>query len=183
MTNNIEIEILTDREAALIAHIKSENEKTRKWVAEDPENRFAGLLLDEISHWRELGIDSVAELERYELATQAYDLHKEAYGFRARWDDIYNQKLEDLKVLVDELSAKVHAQVEREEAEQSLNAEEFEKRIESIIESGAGDRATALRWIVDAQRDVDDYATGDYIRWSLNLPYKYESEFNSVLAS
>ena len=51
--------------AALSAHLKADNDKTRAWVSEDPENRFAGLLSEDVQHWAEYGIYTIQELQEY----------------------------------------------------------------------------------------------------------------------
>lgn len=49
----------------LIAYIKAQNEKSRAWVAADPQNRMAGLLCEDAAHWQAYGIDTVEKLENY----------------------------------------------------------------------------------------------------------------------
>ncbi len=64
------------------------------------------------------------------------------------------------------------AQLRREE-ESRLEAEataRFEKSVESLIASGAGDRATAIRWMHEAN---DTNYDGEYLCYQLGLPYGY----------
>lgn len=41
------------------------NAESAAWVAEDPDNRFAGELCNDPAHWAEYGVTTVAELEAY----------------------------------------------------------------------------------------------------------------------
>ena len=47
---------------------------------------------------------------------------------------------------------------------------EFEARVASVIETGAADRATALRWIADADGCADDLEHLCYVN---GLPFSY----------
>lgn len=69
----------------LLAHINAENAKTEAWVAEDPENRWAGLITNDMKHWADYGIHTVAEYEQYMLDMSYSDLYKEIYGVRPRY--------------------------------------------------------------------------------------------------
>ena len=71
-----------------------------------------------------------------------------------------------------------HAEEEAEAEKASIN--EFEKRVSDTIESGAGDRTTALRWIMQAENMENEHDAG-YICYCLNLPYSYEKEFEQFV--
>ena len=65
----------------------------------------------------------------------------------------------------------------REKEEQQLAIAEFEHRVMETIRHGAGDRKTAIRWIVDGL-DVDgDYS---YACYKLGLPYEMATELRGV---
>ena len=177
---------MTAEETLLVSHIREENAIWEAWVAEDPENRFAVMVTSDIDHWRDYGIHSVADYEKYELAANIVDTHKEAYGFKPHWGHLMSLSMEELEEESRQVSAAAQAAYEQEEQQKADSAKEFEDRISKTISMGAGDRETALRWIMDAEIPEEDrgtqLATADYIRWSLNLPYSYESEFKTVLA-
>ena len=172
--------------AALLAHIQAKNAKTLAWVAEDPTNRWAGTLVEDLDHWTQDDIHTPEAFEHYMLATAAYDAHKDAYGFKPDWRVVNAMSDSELREWLDHLFAECERQVLEQEAAEKAKADEFEARIQDVIESGAGDRATALRWIMDAEIPEEDrgtqLATADYVRWSLGLPYSYESEFKTILA-
>lgn len=77
---------MTDEQASvLIGYIKNQNEQTKKWVAQDPKNRFAGLLCEDIEHWEEYGIATIEQLESYlnaeaEAANQVYRDFEDSKG-------------------------------------------------------------------------------------------------------
>ena len=91
----------------LAEYLRERNAKTEAWVAEDPANRWAGMYTEDLNHWAEMGITTVAELERYEMETSIWDLFKDVHGFRPRNIDFKSMTDEDLKseyrVLIDEL--------------------------------------------------------------------------------
>lgn len=93
----------------LIKHIKSLNDETRAWVAEDPENRWAGLYVEEADFWAERGITTVEEFEFDSMASTIYDLYKDVHGIRPRWinfDEMSYEELDSMyKSLLDELDA------------------------------------------------------------------------------
>lgn len=101
------------------------------------------------------------------------DLHKDVYGFRphrgayAAWaamsDDEKQAEWNRLCSRLDEVMA------ERKEEERHA-IEEFEKRVANVIAMGAGDRETALRWIMDASDSDGDW---DYLCYHCDLPYGY----------
>lgn len=63
----------------LIEHIKAENEKTRLWVNESPETRFASLFTENPRHWREMGIESVEQFKAYLDAENEKEQRKANY--------------------------------------------------------------------------------------------------------
>jgi hypothetical protein len=101
------------------------------------------------------------------------DASKDAYGSRRRLN-IHEYTVAELEELCDYYSAEAAAECERENAAQLEAEARFEKTIANLIESGAGDRETAVRWIRDAQEDHDRAYGDDYIKYSLGLSYSYD---------
>lgn len=100
--------------------------------------------------------------ERNDLLNIMSDMHKDAYGFRPR--HINYDAFTDA-----ELEAECDSYQEVMEKNESLEAkrleadlETFEALINKTIALGAGNRKTALRWIVDGANDWDAEA----IVWS-----------------
>tara|TARA_R110000868_G_scaffold245626_6_gene502198 strand:+ start:4585 stop:4935 length:351 start_codon:yes stop_codon:yes gene_type:complete len=76
---------LTQDQIKLQAHIEAQNAKSAAWVAVDPANRFAGMVVSDPIHWaKNYNVKSVAEYE-FEMALSTYsDCYKDCHGFRPR---------------------------------------------------------------------------------------------------
>ena len=102
------------------------------------------------------------------------DLHKDAYGFRptqgfwAQWEAMND---DGKQAEWDSLCDALYASNEEEELRQQRAIVEFEGLVETTIESGASDRETALRWIMEASTMCD----GDwsFLAYEHGLPYNY----------
>lgn len=102
------------------------------------------------------------------------DLHKDAYGFRPRGDFWKNWDAstdEQRQAEWDSLLEALERSVAQEKAEQALAIERFEKLVAKTIASGAGDRATALRWIMDAS--AVNNSDWEFLSYNHGLPYGY----------
>ena len=111
------------------------------------------------------------ELSKLEQAQATYwDMHKDAYGVRPRCIDTSTWTIEDFEaefVILGQAIAE--ADIERKETEEKATVV-FEQRIYTLIHAGAKDRATALRWIHEAEETMGD---DDYLAYTLGLPYQY----------
>ena len=111
------------------------------------------------------------ELSELEQAQSIYwDMYKDAYGVRPRGIDTSSWTLEqfhDEFVILGQSIA--HAEIERKQSEEKATVA-FEQRIQSLIDAGAKDRATAMRWIHEAE---DTNGDDEYLAWTLGLPYMY----------
>lgn len=104
------------------------------------------------------------------------DLHKDAFGFRpsqtwwTEWDASDEEGKQQLwDWLLEALDAEMEAQRKRDE--RAIN--EFEDRVNSLVQLGAPDRLTAIRWIVESLEltETDLCYGADYVCYRLNLPY------------
>ena len=80
----------------LIKHIEAINAKTQKWIDEDPTNRWAGMITTDPEHWKEYGITTPAQYDRYMLEQAVYETHKSAYGVKGRhyaFDNMTHQEI------------------------------------------------------------------------------------------
>lgn len=111
------------------------------------------------------------ELSRKEqLAATHYDFYKDVHGIRPRWMNYDAMTEQELEVELDNLSKEAEVVAAREAAEQAVAIERFEARVTDIISSGAQNRETAIRWIMDAEdADGDD----EFLCYLLGLPYGY----------
>ena len=78
------------------------------------------------------------------------DLHKDAYGFRPRIHNFYESTPEEKQKIWDATILDMNAEQEAEEARTATRLKEFKAEVDIVINTfGAGDRATALKWITD----------------------------------
>ena len=93
------------------------------------------------------------------------DLHKDAYGFRPRGHEYY----EALPARKQEIWVKVCEDLEAAQEEEARQAEEavaeFKAQITKVIEAGAGNRITALRWMTSTETF---YHSQDVEHWVYN---------------
>ena len=117
----------------------------------------------ELKSWDEMTV-----LEQY--ACQFWDMYKDAYGVRPRGIDTSNWTVEQFEEEFVILGQAINCEEELRVAAEKDAVFAFEKRIDDLIFSGAGDRATAIRWIHEAE---DTRGDDDYLAWTLGLPYQY----------
>ncbi len=109
-----------------------------------------------------------AMTELQELEQIYCELHKDVYGVKARWYSA--SSIEQARKDLDALEATGKAVWAQEKADQILAASIFEARVAEYIAMGAGDRATAIKWIHDAEETAGD---DEYLCWTLGLKYGY----------
>ena len=111
------------------------------------------------------------ELSKLEQAQCIYwDMHKDAYGVRPRGIDTSTWTLEDFEAEFEVLGKAIEREeTARKEAEAEA-IKKFEQHVTNTICMGAGNRETALRWIMDASSANGDW---EYMCYDLGLPYRY----------
>jgi hypothetical protein len=166
---------------ALVSHIEKMNAKTQLWIDEDPKNRFGGMLVTDPAHWAEYKIYTPAQLDRYLDETTLYEMisscASKSYARTVLSRDMTD---EEFKKEMDYWSKENEEQFARDKAEEEKNVKEFEARITDLISSGAGNRETALRWIMQAENMEDEHDAG-YICYCLHIPYSYQKEFEPLI--
>lgn len=80
------------------------NAETRAWIAEDPQNRGAGLLVEDKAHWERYAITTGLQLEVYLLRADFSDTYKSVHGVRPRHINVLALTLEELRAEMDALS-------------------------------------------------------------------------------
>jgi len=109
------------------------------------------------------------------------DLHKDVYGFRPSVDhNFYNVNDAERQIIWDNMVDELDHVIKRCEEREKEAIENFESRINDIIDIGADDRETAIRWILES---YDTYDTPGYICWDLELPYSYEVYFENIMSN
>jgi hypothetical protein len=154
----------------LLSYIKAKNEKTISWVNEDPQNRFATTLLEDVDFWNGQGVHTVAQFKRYDMETTIWDLYKDVHGIRPRWLDFDAMSDAELEAFYDSLLVDLEEENQRRAIEQAQAIENFEALIAELIDNGAGNRETAIRWL----RQADEWCNhDDNFCYEYGLPYGY----------
>ena len=111
------------------------------------------------------------ELSELEQAQETYwDMYKDAYGVRPRGIDTSNWTVETFLKEFAYLGLVIEREEKARVAAEQNAVFSFEKRISDLMFSGAKDRATAIRWIHEAE---DTQGDDEYLAYTLGLPYQY----------
>lgn len=110
------------------------------------------------------------------------DLHKDAYGYRPRgkyldWSE------QELKEETTRLLGIIDENVAEEERIEKLKIVEFKAMLETLINVGANDEKTALRWLLDGHTAEYGYPDPEHLMWSHGILYSdyYKSEIKPIL--
>jgi hypothetical protein len=106
------------------------NATTLAWVAEDPDHRGAGVLVEDQGYWTERGIHTGLDLERMLLASEISDSYKAIHGIRPRWIRTDLMTLAQLRAELDAIVS-VPREAEAWEAEDDRYWGEVEARFEA----------------------------------------------------
>ena len=117
----------------------------------------------EFKSWEEL-----TELEQYQATY--WDMYKDAYGVRPRGVDTSSWTVETFLKEFAYLGLVIEREEKARVAAEQNAVFSFEKRISDLMFSGAKDRATAMRWIHEAE---DTQGDDEYLCYTLGLPYQY----------
>ena len=170
--------MFTQDQLNFLAYIQNRNAETQAWIDAGPD-RWAGFLSEDLEYWAEIGITSIAQYERDSLISFISDVSKDAYGFRMRrdWDSM---SMAELEALADDISKAAAEAAKREEEEQAKAVETFETNVIDMIDMGAENRETAIRWIVESL-DMGPSATAEYACYNLGLSYGCANMFDGIL--
>lgn len=111
--------------------------------------------------------------EREDAYSYISDASKDARGFRSRDASVLYMSLAELQGECTYWSDQVVIAIDQQAERDREAIAEFEAAITATIEAGAGDRATAVRWMRDAFGSELDR---DYFNWCHDLPYNYNPE-------
>ena len=110
---------------------------------------------------------SVHTAKTAELVQEYSDMYKEMHGIRPRWLRLdstnVGREFENLCFQYEQ-----HCKEEKVREQQSIA--EFEAAVSNAIARGAGNRKTAIRWLLDAVGCSNDLQYGCY---HYDLPYGY----------
>lgn len=99
----------------LAQYIATRNAETLAWIAEDPDNRWAGLIVDDLAFWAEQGILTVKDFNRHNLECTIWDLYRDVFGTRPRHMDFKSMSYEELERECDLLGKMLEDEIKREE--------------------------------------------------------------------
>lgn len=122
--------------------------------------------MSEFKTWEEM---SVVE----QMACQYWDMYKDAYGVRPRGIDTSNWTEEDFLQEFETLGRMIEQQEAQRKEDEARASHDFEMRVLSLQMAGAKDRATALRWIHEAEGSNGD---DEFLCYLVGLPYGYFKE-------
>ena len=119
--------------------------------------------------------------EKDECLMWISDLYKDVHGYRPRNWDFNAMSFEELTDFVNSLSEQAEEQDRQEKEWAEIQLVEFKKSLQNVIDSGAGDRKTALRWMLQGDMgdsdELDLYAVETFTA-SRGISY---SEFGNAL--
>ena len=127
-------------------------------------------LTQDLEHWASYEVYTAEDLERYLLETTIWDMYKEVHGIRPRFMDMSSMSIKELEAEIDSLDKQLTEVIAREKAAQAESITAFEKHVVNTICMGAGNRETALRWIMDGSEAGGDW---EYFSYLHGLPYSY----------
>lgn len=119
--------------------------------------------MNEVNTWENLS-------RKEQLEDIVWDMYKEAHGIRPRHLNLSAMTEAELEAECQRLELYIErAEKARREAEaQAVTL--FSKRVEDTIKSGAKDRETALRWIMEADECGGDW---EFLAYRNGLPYGF----------
>ena len=90
----------------LLEHIQALNLKTKR-----EENRgirggnFVHFYVSEdIEYWNRSGVFTPDDFERYELANEYFEIHREIYGFKPHWGELFAKSAEQIQALITDIT-------------------------------------------------------------------------------
>ena len=94
--------------------------------------------------------------EKNECLMWISDLYKDVHGFRPRGYNFDEWSFQELTKFVNDLSDQADQEREYHREQAQLAEVEFNERIQEVIDLGAGDRETALRWMLQGDMGDDE---------------------------
>ena len=110
----------------------------------------------------------MSTLEQY--ACTYWDMHKDAYGVRPRGIDTSSWTEADFEAEFVILAQAIEQENIVRKASEERAEHDFEMRVLGLLQTGAKDRAMALRWIHEAEGSNGD---DEYLCYLIGLPYGY----------
>lgn len=99
----------------LAQHLANLNAEKAAWVAEDPDNRWTGMWVEDLAHWHEIGIFTVAQFKRYDNETMFWEMYKEVFGVRPRHVNLKDMSDEELETELNLLGRMMEDEIKRQQ--------------------------------------------------------------------
>lgn len=103
-------------------------------------------------------------IDREALEIYIYDGYKDAYGVKGRHYNFDAMTDEELAREAERIEVAIVEAIEQEKEAAEVAVARFEAWIQDVIRSGAGNRKTALRWMI-ANLEVDTYQDIEHWVW------------------
>ncbi|CAB4130269.1 hypothetical protein UFOVP116_354 [uncultured Caudovirales phage] len=120
--------------------------------------------------------EEMSELEQAQAIW--WDAFKDANGYRPRGIDTSEWTLTCFKTDIIRLGEIIALQETENAKQQAVATVKFEQRVQKIINDGAKDRDTAMRWIHEAEGSNGD---DDYLCYLVGIPYGYFNNTHGVM--
>lgn len=94
--------------------------RLQAWVAEDPANRWAALLVDDPAHWAGYGITTPEQFDHYLLVCDVFESTRSVFGYKPSWshlDACTNAQLEAELETINRIAREDREREERDERE------------------------------------------------------------------
>ena len=104
----------------LAAHLAALNAEKLAWIAEDPDNRWTGLYVEDLAHWAEMGVYTVAQFKRHEDIQMIWEMYKDVTGIRPRHMDFDSMSDEDLQQEIRYLETQMEYSIEADAEWQAM---------------------------------------------------------------
>ena len=112
----------------------------------------------------------------YTFSTEIFsDLHKDAYGFRPRDHRFYDEETTDAErqEIWDYMCQVIEDNIAAEKEHEARALRDFESQINLRIALGAGDRATALRWMIQDEKFYNEQCVEHWV-WNQGILFTDE---------
>ena len=113
-------------------------------------------------------ISSTYSTEKNEMISMYSDMYKDVYGFRPRGVNFDKHTIKHLNEEMDFLQEMIEDDLKRELVQKNIDIIAFKNLIQETIEHGAGDHATALRWLLEGSEYPEDM---EMFIWSTGILY------------
>lgn len=107
------------------------------------------------------------------------DIYRDAFGTRPRGAAFEWATEEEFRTDFQRVAEMAEEAMDREETQKYEAEIAFEARLTELVNLGAGDRATAFRWLLTAEDMLDERDMG-YVCYCLGLGYSMEAELTAL---